>query len=101
MISRIMFSVDGSSGVGCNCYFNARMNADIVTAPFTPKKILFEAAEVNGTVTLETEKKLVMPEKTDLWITANRTGGGGTDEVSVAYSITLIPKHWYRPPTLS
>ena len=86
-IQGIEAGVDSNKVV--DLYLYERYNADDTTGPtYSTKRILNRFVGVAGTITIQVNSAMILPEKTDVWFAAITSVG--TSKVSVNYSIILI-----------
>lgn len=86
-ITRLSAEVDAAKAVDLS--FWQRKNADIVSAPFTAKRIVSEFHQLIGQATLQLDAFIEIPEKTDLWWSGS-TGAGNAAGVEVDYDLILV-----------
>ena len=88
-VRRIEANVSGSKAA--DIFFWERKDADVVSAPFSPKIILLQFDEVIGEELIEFDAPLRLPEKTDFWMSGNRiSGGAGNTAIDAEVEIIVI-----------
>ncbi len=70
--------------------FWQRQNADDVTTPFTAPRIVHDTLALEGTENIEFAVFPEFPEKTDLWMDAIASSGGGATQVDIAYDLVVV-----------
>ena len=79
-----------SSAKYCDIHFFQRRDADVIAAPFSPKRLVQDYDGVVGTVELDFEIPQDYPGKTDLWFTGNSGAGGSSCSIEYAGYLTKI-----------
>jgi hypothetical protein len=80
-----------SGSKAADIFFWERKGADVVSAPFTPKVVLLQFDEVVGEEVIAFDAPLKLPEKTDFWMSGNRTSGGaGNTVIDTEVEIIII-----------
>ena len=87
-LMRVDVGVDSSKTATVELF--ERLNADDVTTPFSPKRLIWDFDGVSGQVSEKLESPLVLPAKTDIWWSCIGPSGGAP--VDVAYDIWLVPQ---------
>ena len=88
-VRRISATVGGSKAA--YVYFYQRQNADVVSAPFTSKRLWYEFAELAGEASEEFKSYIgPFPAKTDVWTQALGPTGGAA--ISAAFDVVLVPE---------
>jgi len=67
-----------------------RENADDATTPFTSKRLVHRANDLNGIEVEPLRSYVMFPAKTDIWASAAKKTGGGNSEVAVNYDLIVV-----------
>ncbi len=87
----ISLSAAGSANKEVNLRLWARRAVDDVSAPFTPKRKIWELRDFFGRDLYETfDYSISFPEMTDIWFSGIRTGSTSV-EVSAQFELLLVP----------
>lgn len=86
LIGQVSITVEANKTAEVNLFI--REGADIVTAPFSSKKIINEYHGVTGSIEHVYGYFLTIPEKSDMW-TSSKTSSG-TSKIVVSYSILVV-----------
>jgi hypothetical protein len=87
-VRRVSATVGGSKAA--YVYYYQRQDADVVSAPFTGKRLWFEFAELAGEASEEFKSYIgPFPAKTDIWTQALGPTGGAA--ISATFDIVLVP----------
>jgi len=83
-------SLNPSANVSADIFVFARENADIVTAPASPVRLITGYADVKGSIQAARDRWIELPEKTDFWIVAQKNTGPGATRITAEFDVLLI-----------
>jgi hypothetical protein len=88
-ITAIDISVSAGNTATVSMY--KREDADVVSAPFTAKRLLDSWVDIDTFIQQNQKAYIKLPQKTDVWFEAVKVSGAGSAGVGVEFDLILVP----------